>query len=307
MISISGGEAMIVPEKTMAVAEYARKRRIKGIAVITNGTLITEEFAKKAKELDLRVMVSLDGANEKDHDFVRGEGVFKKAIEGIKLLKKYDNFVTTNYMVHMGNYKNLPEYYRLAKELGVNKARFISFKRMGSGKDESELDVVPIDKLLDISYELFVDHPEFRDLTGIDLLTAFASQCRLKVKRGWCGTAKTVVLLDSNGNIYPCVGHTFPEFKAGNIREKSFKKIWLESPILKKIRHVYDVDNINEECSNCIVKHWCLSCRSEAYQVSGKLNAVDAQCDRKKKAIIEMFWRLSKHPSLGIGKVELAH
>ena len=307
MISISGGEALLVPEKTIAVAEYARKLGFKGIAVLTNGTLVTEKFAKKAKELNLRVMVSLDGANEKDHDFIRGKGVFKKAIEGIRLLKKYDNFVTTNYMVHMGNYRTLSDYYKLAKELGVNKARFISFKRMGSGKDESSLDVVPIDKLVNTSYDLFINHPEFRDLTGIDLLTAFASQCRLNVKRGWCGTGKTVVLLDADGSIYPCVGHTFPEFKAGNIREKTFKEIWHGSPILKKIRQIYDVDNINEECSKCIVKHWCLSCRSEAYQVSGKLNSVDTQCDRRKKAIIEMFWRLAKHPNLGKGKVELAH
>lgn len=306
MISISGGETLLCPNKTFDVAEYAKKIGFKNVAIVTNGTLITKEIAEEIKKLDIKVQVSLDGATDKEHDFIRGKGAFDKTIKGIKILKQNGIFTITNYLAHKGNYKRLGAYYDLALKLGVDKARFISLKKMGAGKDEKSMDIVPIDELLNFTYNLFKHHPEYHKLTGVELLSAFATQCRLKYKRGWCGTGNSVVLLDADGNIYPCVGHTFPEFNAGNIKDSSFSDIWLNSPILKKIRYEYNVDN-NKVCSKCIVKHWCLSCRSEAYQAKKDFSALDIQCENKKKAIIDMFWLLSENPDLGKGSIKLAH
>ncbi|MEM4605661.1 MAG: radical SAM protein [Candidatus Pacearchaeota archaeon] len=56
-------------------------------AVLTNGTLVNEEIAKKMKDSDVSaVQVSLDG-NEKTHDLMRGEGNYKRAIRGINILR----------------------------------------------------------------------------------------------------------------------------------------------------------------------------------------------------------------------------
>lgn len=306
MVSLSGGECLLEPEKTIEVAQHAKNLDFYGLSVVTNGTLITEEFAKKAKEIELKVMVSLDGCSSKEHDFLRGKGAFDKTIKGIKILKKHGVFVATNYMIHKDNVDRLPEYFELANELGVSKARYISFKKMGSGKENTCLEVVPFDELIEIVYDFYINNPKYKELLGIGLLGAFATQCRLKIKRGWCGTGRNSILLDSDGSIYPCSGHTFPEFKAGNIRKKSFIDIWFNSPILKKIRCAYDVDNI-EKCSRCVVKNWCLSCKSETYQNTNKLNSPDIQCEERRRAIIEMFWKISKHPNLGRGRVDLAH
>ena len=307
MISITGGEALLVPDKTIDVAKYAKKKGFKQVSIITNGTLINREFAKKVKELDLKIMVSIDGSSEEEHDALRGAGNFKKTIEGIKILKEEGVYVTTNHIVHKGNISSLNDYYKMALDLGVDKARFISLKKMGGGADDDTLEFVPIDELLKIAYNLFQDHPEYKNITGIELLSVFANQCRLSNKRGWCGTGRNVVLLDADGSIYPCSGHALPEFKAGNIKEQKFEDIWLKSPILLKLRKIYPVDNINEKCSNCIVKHWCLGCRGEAYHTTHKLNSPDIQCESIKKAIIEMFWILAKHPDMGRGPLNIAH
>lgn len=307
IISISGGEVMFMPEKTLKVAEYATKLGFKVVSVITNGTLITKEIAKKLKESDIKVMVSIDGATEQEHDFVRGKGNFKRAIKGIKILKNEGVYVTTNFMCHKKNYKSLPNYYELGLKLGIDKARFIAFRRMGGGVSHPDLEPVPINELLDYALNIFIKHPEYRDLTGTDLLSVFANQCRLTIKRGWCGSGLRVALFDADGSIYPCSGHAFPQFKAGNIKNQDFSDIWLNSSILKDLRNTYDVDFINEKCSNCVVRHWCLACRGETYQVTGKLNSPAIQCENLKKAIFNMFWALAKYPSLGKGKIKLIH
>lgn len=307
ILSISGGEALSMPEKTLKVAEYATKKGFKVVSIITNGTLITNEIAKKIKELDVKVMVSLDGATEEEHDFLRGKGSFNKTIKGIKTLREEGVYVTTNFMCYERNFKSLKDYYELGLKLGINKARFINFRRMGGGVNHPDLKAVPINDLFDYAFKLYIEHPEFHKIMGTDLLSLFTNQCRLTIKRGWCGAGLRVALLDADGSIYPCSGHAFSEFKAGNIKNQDFADIWTNSPILKKIRKTYDVDRINEKCSKCIVRHWCLGCRGEAYQVTKVLNSPAIQCENLKKAIFNMFWNLADYPDLGTGKINLAH
>jgi AdoMet-dependent heme synthase len=60
--------------------------------VLTNGMLIKKHHAEKLKEIadnsiySLELRVSIDGYTEKMNDEIRGKGVFKKAMAGVKLL-----------------------------------------------------------------------------------------------------------------------------------------------------------------------------------------------------------------------------
>jgi len=298
-VMISGGEPLITMNKTLEAAKYAKSLGFKVVSIVTNGTLVTKDFAKKVKELDIKIMVSLDGTNEKDHDFIRGKGVFKKTIRGIKILTEEGVKVQTNFMVHRGNINKLKEYYELAKDFDLYSARFISLKMLGGALETKDLELVPIDEILEKSYNLFIKYPEFRKYSGSNIFSTFAHNCKLAVKRGWCGTGRLMVVLDSDGAIYPCSCHAFPQFLAGNIRKEKFVDIWTKSTVLKKLRKIYNVDNINKKCSNCIVKHWCLGCKAEAYQVTKKLNSPDIQCKKMKKSIIWMMWKIFENPDLG--------
>ena len=80
-----------------------------------------KKIAKKLRELGVMAVVSLDGSNEKEHDFLRGEGAFKKTIKGIKTLKDEDVYVVTNYICHRGNYRNLDRYFELSQLLERSK------------------------------------------------------------------------------------------------------------------------------------------------------------------------------------------
>lgn len=300
-LSIIGGEPLLEPEKLLSIAKYGKKIGFNLITFSTNGLLITKDFVEKAKNLDLLVQVSLDGYNAEEHEFIRGKNTFKKTINNIKILTESNLTVVTNMLCHMGNINSLSSYFKLAQKLEVDYARFSPLKRIGKGV-KTDLKPVPIEKMLKEGLKLYLQHPEYRKMMGMDYFSAFANRCRLSVKYDYCGNGLTTVLLNSDGSIYPCSGHTLPEFKAGDINKNSFRKIWLNSPVLNNLREKYKVGTLNQKCSQCIVRYWCQGgCRAEAYHVTKKLNSPALECEETKKSILKMFWILSENPDLGKG------
>jgi radical SAM protein with 4Fe4S-binding SPASM domain len=292
-LSILGGEPLLVPKKTLDIAKYAKKLGFKWRNVSTNGTLITRDFAKQAKNIGLQVQVSLDGESSKTNDIFRGEGSFKKAIEGVKILVEEGTHSVLCMTYHSGNFHNIKGYYELALKLGVNETRFAPLKYIGGGNEVS-VKKIPVSEMIKRSYNMFKEYPGYLALAGRDHFSTFAASCKLGSKTSYCGTGSRMVLLNSNGDIYPCVNHFLQEFKAGNILEKPFSEIWTESPVLKKIREIYPLEKRNKKCSNCVVRHWCLGgCRGETYQVTHSLESCAIDCSEIKKGVIEMFWLLS--------------
>jgi radical SAM protein with 4Fe4S-binding SPASM domain len=267
---------------------------VDGVSLLTNGTLITREFAEElATREHVSVQVSLDSPYKKNHESLRGKGIYDKTIKGIKVLVEEGITTLVNMVVHTGNLEDLEQYYKLALELGVTYARFIPLQLAGAG---ITCGLIPpsIPYLLEKCFKIFRENSQYETLVGTDFLSTTARLCQTCAVQNWCGTGSRRVLLDSNGTVYPCPNHHLPEFKAGNIREKSFEKIWEHSPVLQKIRKTYPVESINEECSSCYVRHWCAGwCRGETYHATGSMTAPSVKCDDLKKTIVDMFFRLS--------------
>jgi radical SAM protein with 4Fe4S-binding SPASM domain len=164
---------------------------------------------------------------------------------------------------------------------------------IGGGRELS-IKKIPMSEMIKYSYNIFKRNPEFLSISGNDHFFSLASSCKLVTKTKYCGTGLRMVLLDSDGEIYPCVNHRLPEFKAGNIHDNSFSDIWEKSPVLNRLRTIYPVDKNNKKCSNCIIRHWCKGgCRGETYHVTKSLNSCSIDCLEIRKSIIEMFWILS--------------
>ena len=86
MVSICGGEPLLYPEIAQDVDEILA--RGKWIQLCTNGMFIVKKLNEFKPHPGLVFNVHLDGM-EKNHDLsVEREGVFKEAIEGIKVAKR---------------------------------------------------------------------------------------------------------------------------------------------------------------------------------------------------------------------------
>lgn len=86
-LSVVGKEALLSPRKTEAIIETISQKRSQGIPIkyeiITNGTKIKQNIGWLGKYPDFYFFsVSVDG-HERDHDKIRGDGNYRKSLEGI--------------------------------------------------------------------------------------------------------------------------------------------------------------------------------------------------------------------------------
>jgi radical SAM protein with 4Fe4S-binding SPASM domain len=106
---VTGGEPLL-HEEFWQVNERVREYPFRSV-LLSNGTIITKEVAKKLKFHE--VQVSLDGWRE-SHDRLRGEGNFKRTLRGIENLLSEGTTVSVATMVHAFN---LPDFERMEKFL----------------------------------------------------------------------------------------------------------------------------------------------------------------------------------------------
>jgi len=115
--TFTGGEPLIRSD----IGELVRfaKNVFPLVSLTTNGTLLKQKF-QEIKDVDY-LTVSLDGP-EKINDTLRGKGVYKKVVEGIKEVRKYGKKVVINTVLSKENLKNnlegLKNVIKLALKLG---------------------------------------------------------------------------------------------------------------------------------------------------------------------------------------------
>lgn len=123
-IVITGGEPFLRSD-IFDILKYAGKTNLR-IEVVSNGSLINQEIAEKIISSGLsNIAISLDGAQEETHDFIREKGAFKKAIEAIKHLvaaKKINGFgpqISVWTTIMKANVGELYDIISLVSNLGV--------------------------------------------------------------------------------------------------------------------------------------------------------------------------------------------
>ncbi len=127
-ISFVGGEALVRKNDTLRLIKYSNERGFH-TTLISSGYFLDRKVCKELIDNGLnRLTISLDGATEKTHDYIRGKGAFEKAISSmgklVELRGKVSNCdlaldFSTVIMSH--NFRELVDIYRLAKNIGVDR------------------------------------------------------------------------------------------------------------------------------------------------------------------------------------------
>ncbi len=293
-LALLGGEPLLEPERTLALADWARRCGLTAL-VSTNGLLVTEDFARRAADLGLECQVSIDSAEAAGHEAIRGAGTFEGALAGVRKLVDAGAYTIISMVFHAGNVAEIPAYLRMARDLGVNEARFIPIKALGGGGDFAAPDLAGVVRLVT---KTVAAEPELGRLLGRDYVSILAGTCRSCAPRGGCGTGSQTLLLDADGTVYPCINLAQPEMAVGNIRDTPLREIWRASARLAEVRTAVALES-RAACRECWARHWCLGgCRGEVYANTGRLDAPSVSCRQNREAIVEAFWTLSRHPEL---------
>lgn len=280
VVVLSGGEPLLRGD-IFAIAKYGAEKGLR-MCLATNGTLITDEMCLKIKASGIKIVsLSLDGSTEKVHDNFRNEkGAFNATVNAAKLFKKNGIEFIINSSITKRNQKEIQKIYKLAKKLGAT--AWYMFMIVPTGRGEEIMDEL-------VSKEDYEDILKWhfrmeRDEKDILVRPTCAPQYyrvvlqkskedgvkferrSLKFSTGGskgCIAGQLICLIDVDGNVLPC--SYFPE-PAGNIKKKSFKDIWENSELFRKLR---DFKKYKGRCGVCEFVNVCGGCRARAYAVSG--------------------------------------
>jgi len=119
IIILTGGEPLVRPD-VMEIAAYAVSRGLR-VVMGTNGTLITEEIARKLKEIPVsRLGISLDFPTAGLQDDFRGqEGAFEAAVAGISHARKTGIEIQINSTISKLNVHYLDDLLALSLDMGA--------------------------------------------------------------------------------------------------------------------------------------------------------------------------------------------
>jgi len=92
-----------------------------------------------------------------------------------------------------------------------------------------------------------------------------------------------VANIDHRGDVHPC--HFMPQVVVGNVRERSFRDIWIDhpSPELLALRDIKS--GLSGACGRCEYLELCGGCRQKAFYYKGDMRAEDPTCIVKSQAL----------------------
>jgi MoaA/NifB/PqqE/SkfB family radical SAM enzyme len=120
---LSGGEPLLNPEWP-AIAGLLRAQGIE-CWLLTSG-LSLAKHASRAAALFRSITVSLDGTCAETYAAIRGLDAFDKVCEGIRAAVSAGAMVGLRVTVQRANYRELPRFVALARELGVAQISFLA-------------------------------------------------------------------------------------------------------------------------------------------------------------------------------------
>lgn len=252
--------------------------------IVTNCTLITDEFIDLAKKYDILVGISIDGPKQLT-DPIRikgdGSGAFDDIIAGINKLA--DNGIPVNGAVcTIGQHNvNFPD-----EIVDFFAEHNISFKPRPANILGREIVCNTTTKPGEWAeaYQKMYYRSKQKGVENFSI-HIFEENVYGPIRdyiclRYPCGAAREVITVNPNGDVYPCDGFKgVDEFKMGNILSEDLSDILNKNEVRKlKDRTAKDI----EKCSKCIYRAMCCSCCYSAYGKFGTVYREDPHCaDRR--------------------------
>jgi len=300
VFSWQGGEPLLAGldffRKAIALEKkYGKQGQIVSNSIQTNGTMLNMEWIRLFRDYNFLIGISLDGPPQIHNRYRRypsGKGSFEKVMEGINLLRK--GGVEFNILATIG------------KETGSNPEEILDFFL---SEGFFYVQFIPAvdrthDRIADFSLtptqygdflcRLFdrwwnrgsplISLRQFDSILEI-LLQGNSSFCKF---RNQCGQ---YIVVEFNGDTYPCDFFVRKEWKLGNIFQTSIKRLFEEA----KSRFGKWKEKAPSDCSSC---HWNFICHNGCpwfrWIKNGNMGDKDYFCEAYKKFLSSTIERFEK-------------
>ena len=275
-LNLSGGEPFIRKD-FFDILEYANK--FEDIVVTTNCTLLDEAKCEKLSQFpNTRLSISIDGM-EQIHDEFRGkQGTFKKVIDTLPLLNKYNIKFSIRYTISKDTIQDAKEVLKLAAENGAQD--FNTRRVILTGNANEEL-LISNEEYKNIIKELIQESEKFKikfrtgDPTLIPIFPEVFGIDMGKFKEYYagCEAGDEIIYIDYKGNVGAC---SYIPIFADNIKNKPLDEILKTNQLFISLKQYKD--NLKGKCQDCAYKMICGGCRATALALKNSLFEEDPLC-----------------------------
>ena len=285
VIILTGGEPLLRPD-IWEIASYGDRKGLR-MVMATNGTLVTEDTAKKMLAAGIRrVSVSIDGPDAESHDqFRRVTGAFAGALAGIEAMQRSGMEFQINTTITRDNLNHIKEIHDLALKIGAAAHHIFLLVPTGRARElaEQEISAEQYEQTLEWFYEQSLACPIQLKATcaphyyrifhqrGGGLNSAAAGHPLNAMTRGCLGGV-SFCFISHTGQVQPC---GYLELDCGQIKRTGFRDIWNQSPIFQDLRNL---GLYKGKCGKCEFIRVCGGCRARAYEKTGDYLAEEPYC-----------------------------
>ncbi len=275
LVIFSGGEPL-VRNDWEHLAAVAGTRGLP-TALATNGTLVDTDTAERIRAAGFgRVSVSIDGADAKTHDTLRGiTGSYRRTMRGIDLLLAAGNQVQLNVTVTRRNVDQIETIYHTAVERGIHAVHLFLLVPVGCGATIGRTDQISpeqYEKLLGWVHRVNTgDSVELRATCAPHYNRIAAAKGDSAPGRG-CLCGFSVIFVGHTGEVFPC---GYLPVSCGSLRETPLEHIWRDAAVLADLR---DRSRLKGKCGRCRFRDVCGGCRARAFAETGDYLAEEPSC-----------------------------
>jgi len=285
-LSFSGGEPLLHP-KFWNYVDMALDSGITDILLITNATLITDDVAKKIKERNISVQVSINSITPEIHDAICGAGSLKKTLQGLQfLLDNKVNKVLTRYTMTKANKDDFVHTIEELAKKGVSNVLLGAIQDIGRAKDNEQQLALTLQErneiLINLQNNKQLSHVKEEYLSIFELPAAYTGGCPLILpnnKNEWTNINPRI---DSSGNVFLCQSFNDELYSIGNINNNTLSDIINSEQVERLINFLYAGTFYNKDCKSCIWKNRCSrGCVAESIQ-RDSIQVSDGDCSLRK-------------------------
>ncbi len=208
---------------------YGRNGQAVSNALQTNGVLLDADWCRLFREYNFLIGISIDGPEEVN-DLYRinkaGHGTWKKVMQGIEVMQKEKVEFNVLCVLSQSNVHKPREIYKFFRSIGVQYMQFIPLAEFNADGTPMPFTITPEEygRFMCEIFDLWWPERRKTRVRFFDnLAEAIAGQ-----KPGSCTmheTCDSYVVVEYNGDVYPCDFFVEKDWRLGNVTMDSFPEI----------------------------------------------------------------------------------
>lgn len=267
---LSGGEPTLSGIFSDMLKEIHLRWPDAGISVLTNGVCISPQKIGEFARYKTDVQISIDGPDAEKHDHVRGQGNFKRVMDGVKNFRNAGITPTFQAVLSFRTSPWITDFFELAGAAGAAAMNFTRFIAQGKGKclsasgGDRPLNEVELKE----AYSMILAASRKSGIptnTNLPLMALISPELGAHGKFGFQG-----LVIDFRGNLKVS---SRADFRLGNVFESGLEELFLRHPVMKALR-----EGKISGCSSCRFYDRCGGDRNASYAAYGDFLRKDPAC-----------------------------